>query len=211
MTAPPITNANAIHDHLYGMAERLPGSILSIGTVQVFGLLGYPDPDKAQQSFQVDPRLLAHVQPPREGQTVQVKYETSTAGFGFMTSYLGPYCEGLWRLAIPRNIDCYWQRRFQRLKIPALFRANHHTALHQEVLEVSAGGFSLALEDPQSLAVDTQIQGQLSMLDLPPITVFAKVRRVEEKGTQHVAGCSFEDIDPADRRQIEALIRDRLG
>lgn len=210
MTA-PLTNATAIQEHLHMMAERLRGSVLSMGTLQIFGQLGYPHLELGQQSFQVDPKVLPLVSAPKPGQTVHVQYETSTAGFGFMTSYIGPYCDGLWRLAIPQNIDCHWERRHQRLKVQALFRPNHHAAPYQHVNEVSEGGFSISLDPESVLSVDAQIQGTLSVRNLTPITVFARVRRIDESKDGRTAGCSFDDIDPKDRALIKQLIRKQLG
>lgn len=210
MTA-PLTNATAIQDHLHLMAERLRGSVLSMGTLQVFGQLGYPHLELGQQSFQVDPRLLPMVAAPRPGQTVHVQYETSTAGYGFMTSFIGPYCEGLWRLAIPQNIDCHWERQHQRLQVQALFRSNHHAAPFKQVNEISAGGFSISLGPESPLSVDAEIQGTLSVQDLTPISVFARVRSIDQSKEGFTAGCSFEDIDPRDRGRIQDLIRSQLG
>jgi hypothetical protein len=151
------------------------------------------------------------VEQPREGQTVLGHYETSTAGYSFMTSYMGAYCEGLWRLAIPKNIDCLWERRHQRLKVQALFRPIHHAACFQQVNEVSEGGFSIAMDEHDSLTPDTQIQGSLAIRGLPPITVFARVRRIDDNKNGRIAGCSFDEIDPQDRDRIQDLIRSLLG
>ncbi|MFT5584623.1 MAG: hypothetical protein ACI9VR_002208 [Cognaticolwellia sp.] len=211
MSAPPLIDAIAIQAHLHRMAERLRGSVLSMGTTQVFGQLGYPNSELGQQSFQVDPNVLPLIKEPREGQTLQVRYETSSAGYSFMTTYLGPYCDGLWRLAIPKNVDCLWERRHQRLKVQALFRPSHHSARYQQVNEVSEGGFSILMGPKSALTVDMQIQGILSVRQLLPITVFAKVRRIEGGKEGQIAGCSFEDIDSSDRAQIQALIRSLLG
>lgn len=211
MSASPLIEAVAIQAHLHRMAERLRGSVLSMGTTQVFGQLGYPNTEQGQQSFQVDPNVLSQITPPRDEQTVQVHYETSTAGYSYMTSYMGSYCEGLWRLAIPQTIDCLWERRHQRLKVQALFRPNHDTAAYQRVNEVSEGGFSISMDTEGSLSVDTQIQGCLSIQGLTPINVFARVRRIDENQNGLVAGCSFDDIDPLDRMRIQGLIRSLLG
>ena len=210
MTA-PLTNATAIQEHLHQMAERLKGSVLSMGTLQVFGQLGYPHPELGQQSFQVDPRILPMVSAPRPGQTVHVQYETSTAGFGFMTSYIGPYCDGLWRLALPQNIDCHWERRHQRLDVAALFRANLHAAPYHQVIEISEGGFSIAMPPESALIEGAMLQGTLSVRHLTPISVFAKVRRIKESKLGRTAGCSFEDIDTGDRVLIKQLILSELG
>lgn len=211
MTAPLLTDARAIQAHLNLMAERLKGSVLSMGTQQVFGQLGYPHTKGGHQSFQVAKEIQGLVEPPRPGQTVHLQYQTSKAGYGFMTSYLGTYCEGLWRLALPQNVDRLWERKHQRLKVPALFRARHGTAIFQEVNEISEGGFSLNLLPEHGLGRDALIQGALSVSGLPVIGVTARVRSVETQPHGEVAGCAFESIQPEHRALIQALIRSQLG
>ncbi len=210
MSASPLIDSIAIQAHLNQMAKRLRGSVLSMGTTQIFGQLGSPNSSRGQQSFQVDPTVLPMITPPREGQTVQVHYETSTAGYSFMTSYMNSYCGGLWRLAIPKNIDCLWERRHQRLKVQALFRPIQNSASFQQVYEVSEGGFSILMGPNSTLSEDMLIQGTLSIRDLRPITVFARVQRIDEGVNCRIAGCSFFDIDARDREQIRALISNVL-
>ncbi|MED5374536.1 MAG: PilZ domain-containing protein [Myxococcota bacterium] len=203
MTAHALNDPQRITLHLEAMAESTRGAVLTIGRRQVFGELGYPHPDSGETTFLVHPALHGLLDPPAQGTTVQLEYQTQHTRYAFFTTVQGAHTPMLWRLARPQAISRRETRKHRRLELSALFRT--HAGQFQEVVDISEGGFGLIVQGAPP-RVGTQLQGWLDVEGLPPTAILATVRH-ERKADQHcIVGCSIDHIHPNDLAALRQLL-----
>ena len=198
-----------VRAHLEFASEHVRACILSVGGYQVFGWMSYDGGDAVQ--FTVHEKLAGHVTPPRDGQPVEVSYESRSDRYQFLSavaSVMGPMH---WSLQLPGTVERRDKRADRRIHVLAqegfLFdiERGDGTSSNQRLRDVSAGGFSFVY-DPNTATYDhgQLITGTLHVANLGALVVQVEVRHTipMRQANRHVCGCRIARIGYTDRLDL---------
>lgn len=192
--------------HLEFASEHVRACILSIGGYQVFGWMAFDGGDVIQ--FTVHEKLAGHVTSPREGQPIEVCYESRSDRYQFLSSVHSVMGPMHWSIQIPGTIERRDKRADRRISVLALdgfsfdIENADGTSSSRRLRDVSAGGFGFVFDpNKESYNHGQLVTGTLHVQELGALVVQVEIRHTipMRQANRHVCGTRIARIGYSDR------------